>query len=251
LAVVATAQFDSDVTIGGSLTVLGDIVLGENSTQALSVYAVTTFESTASPITTNAAFIANAGVTTNAAFTANGPITATAAVTVEGALTAQGNTVIGSASGASDTLTVNAVTTFAASSSPITANAPIIASAAVTVSGSLQARGNTVIGSASGASDTLTVNAVTTFAASSSPITANAAVVATAGMTVAGAFAASGDSLILLLLLYIPLQFSLRICHNYSICNTCLNALILARSITTLLGMYTLCPFVSSLDALY
>ncbi len=142
VVVKAEAEFDLDVLVDASLSVLGDIILGDNSNQTLSVYAVTTFESTASPITSNAAIIANAAVTANAAFTANGPVIAHAAVTVAGPLSAQGSTVLGSASGASDTLTVNAVTTFAASSSPITANAQVVATAGMTVAGAFATSGN-------------------------------------------------------------------------------------------------------------
>ncbi len=87
-------------------------------------------------------------------------------------LTAAGSTVLGTTG--SQTLTVNAATTFA-STAPITANAPISANAAVTVSAghAFYAYGSTVLGTAG--NNSLTVNAVTTFG-SSAPITANAAV---------------------------------------------------------------------------
>ena len=76
MAVDSVAQFDSSVYVDGPLMVYGDVTLGEGSNQTLSVLAVTTFESTASPITSNAAFIANAAVTANAALTVAGPFVA-------------------------------------------------------------------------------------------------------------------------------------------------------------------------------
>lgn len=99
LQVKGLAQVDSDASVGGSLSVAGDVKLGNSSsTSRLSINAVTTFESTASPITSNAAIIANAAITANAT------------LTVAGRLQASGDAVIGTT--ASNTLTVNAVTIF-------------------------------------------------------------------------------------------------------------------------------------------
>ena len=192
-----TANAAVSVTAGNAFRALGNTVLGTSSSNTLSVNSATTFASGAS-ITANAAVIANAPITANAAvsvtasnlfsalgstvlgssggsntLTVNAVTTfaSTAPITANAALTASGNVVLG-ASG-SQTLTVNAVTSFA-STAPITANGALTANAAATVAGLLTANGNTVLGSTS-SSQTLTVNAVTIFA-STAPITANAAV---------------------------------------------------------------------------
>lgn len=142
VSVDSTAQFDASVYIDGPLTAYGDVVVGDGRNETLTVYAVTTFESTASPITSNAAIIANADVTANAALTANGAFMARSAATIAGLLAAQGNTVIGSpGTPSSSTLTVYAVTTFAASAAPITANAQLVANAGLSVAGALVASG--------------------------------------------------------------------------------------------------------------
>ena len=134
----------SSVLVGDSLTVHGDATLGSSAGgQALTINAVTTFSSTAGPVTANAAVMANQGLT------------------LTGSTALNGNTVIGSVTGR-QMLTINAVTTFAASAGPITANAPVIANADVQIRGLVNASGDAVLGLSS--EDSLTVNAAAAFA---------------------------------------------------------------------------------------
>ncbi len=95
-------------------------------------------------------------------------------------LTAAGSIVLGTTG--SQTLTVNAATTFA-STAPITANSAVT----VAASGLFSALGSSVLGTSNG-SNTLTVNAATTFA-STAPITANAPISANAAVTVSAGHA--------------------------------------------------------------
>jgi len=99
----------------------------------------------------------------------NAAVTANAAVTVAGLLTANGNTQLGSSTATGQTLTVYATSTF---------------SAAVTVAGQLTANANAQLGSSS--SQTLVVNAVSTFNA---PVTANSDV----SIALAGTLTARGN----------------------------------------------------------
>ncbi len=125
-------------------------------------------------------------------------------------LTASGNTILGTAG--SQSLTVNAATTFASTapitadapvtlsaSAPLTAQAAITASSTMTVAGSFTASSNTVLGTDNTSSLTVssapTFNAATTFA-SLAAITANAPISAYNAVTVAGLFTASGNSVL-------------------------------------------------------
>ena len=125
-------------------------------------------------------------------------------------LTASGNTILGT--GGSQSLTINAATTFASTaaitanapvtlspSAPLTAQAAITASSSMTVAGSLTASGNTVLGTDNTSS--LTVNAAPTFNvattfASLAAITANAPISAYNAVTVTGLLTAGGNSVL-------------------------------------------------------
>ena len=159
------ASFTGSVTLSNTSSTLtsdGNTVLGTDGSHYLTVNAATTFAPTAT-------VTANAPVTLSpsAPLTAQAAVSAGSTLTVAGTMTASGNTVLGTAN--TNSLTVNAASTFDAAttfatSAPITANAPISANSAVTVAGPFTATNNTTIGTNS--SQTLTVNANTTFASS-------------------------------------------------------------------------------------
>ncbi|KAL3159988.1 hypothetical protein ABBQ38_010376 [Trebouxia sp. C0009 RCD-2024] len=191
LLVNAAATFAADTSVAGVLAAHGDITLGDNGTQRLTVNAQTTFASTSGPVRVNAA------------------LAAASYLTVSGT-TALANTTVGSNS--SQTLTVNAASTFTA---PLTA----AAATTVTAGNSFRALGSVTLGT--DASNTVTVNAPTTITpaapltvdgmltanaaaafnaatsfSSSAPITANALVTATSAVTVVGTLTASGNTIL-------------------------------------------------------
>ena len=124
----------SNFTVAGTLTALGNTVLGSTAMQTLQVNAGTSF---------------NATLVTNAAVTANSDVT----VAPAGTLTARGNVVLGSL-GNNRALTVSSATTVFN---------PTEAGASVTVAGSstFTANNNVSIGTNSG--NNLTVNSNSTF----------------------------------------------------------------------------------------
>ena len=135
----------TDLTLTGNLQVDGNTILGSDATDTLTVNATTTFKE---------------DVTIEKDLLVDGKMYLID-LTLTGDLIVEKNTILGS--DATDTLTVNATTTFKENvtmEKDLTVNGTINLTD-LTLTGNLQVDGNTILGS--DATDTLTVNATTTF----------------------------------------------------------------------------------------
>ena len=129
---------------GSFVHVVADAVISPDSARPLTSAVPSSFlksipDQRKVPTTIDSAVVINAALTANAALTVNAAMAVNNTATIRGMLSSLGDTVIGS--GGSDTLTVNSVTTFTASSTPITANALLVATAGLGVTGAFATSG--------------------------------------------------------------------------------------------------------------